>query len=291
MAPLRSRRARVRPRSRRKPPPSARSAAPGRGSSGRATYLYAVVASTREPTAEGAPDGLPETGRLRWLPVGDGLWLAAADAPLDRYRAEAIEKGLKDLEWVSACAVAHERMVEHVSGLGTAVPMKLFTLFSTDARAVADVGRTRRTLRAVLSRIQGRQEWGVRVSVDEVTARASARTRAERAAEGLSAGARFLTRKRQEHKEVRDIVELGRGEADAVFDELALYADQTRRRAPAAAEPGLRLLLDAAFLVAVPRTAAFREAVRRQAERLAPQGYRVVLTGPWPAYNFVAGTQ
>jgi hypothetical protein len=31
--------------------------------------------------------------------------------------------------------------------------------------------------------------------------------------------------------------------------------------------------------------------VRRQAERLAPQGYRVVLTGPWPAYNFVASAR
>jgi hypothetical protein len=258
---------------------------------GQATYLYAVVASAREPSAEGAPNGPPGLGRLRWLSVGEGLWLAAADAPLDRFSAAAIEKGLKDLEWVSACALAHERMVEHVSSLGTAIPMKLFTLFSSDARAAADVGRSRRRLGTVLRRIEGRQEWGVRVSVDEVTARAAARERADRAAEGLSAGARFLTRKRQEHREVRDIVAAGRGEADTVFDEVSRHADETRRRTPSAAEPGLRLLLDAAFLVPVRRTAAFREAVRGQAERLAPEGYRVVLTGPWPAYNFVAGAR
>ena len=82
---------------------------------------------------------------------------------------------------MSACAIAHERVVEHVSRLGTAVPMKLFTLFSSDARAVADLGRSRTRLRAVLRRIEGRQEWGVRVSVDEATARdASARARASR---------------------------------------------------------------------------------------------------------------
>ena len=72
---------------------------------------------------------------------------------------------------------------------------------------------------------------------------------------------------------------------------MARHSDQTQRRPPAAAEPGLRLLLDAAFLVPVTRVAAFRESVRRQAERLAPQGYRVVLTGPWPAYNFVASAR
>jgi gas vesicle protein GvpL/GvpF len=279
VAPVRSRRAALKPRTRKAPPPKPAAA----------SYLYAVVASTAEPSAAGAPEGPPGMGRLRWLSVGNGLWLAAADAPLPRYGSAAIEKGLKDLDWVSACAIAHERVVEHVSRLGTVVPMKLFTLFSSDARAMADLGRSRTRLRAVLGRIEGRQEWGVRVSVDEATARTRARERAEQAAEGLSAGARFLTRKGQEHKEVRDILDLGRSAADDVFAGLAPHADDTRRRPPSAAEPGLRLLLDAAFLVPMARADAFREAVRKQAERLAPSGYRVVLTGPWPAYNFVAG--
>ena len=50
-------------------------------------------------------------------------------------------------------------------------------------------------------------------------------------------------------------------------------------------------MLDAAFLVPVKRVATFRASVRKQAERLASHGYRVVLTGPWPAYNFVAGAR
>jgi hypothetical protein len=255
-----------------------------------ATYLFAVVAADAEPAATGAPESPPGLGPLRWLALGKGLWLAAADAPLPRFSAAEIEKGLRDLDWVSSCAIAHERMVEHVSRLGTVVPMKLFTLFSSDARAAADLGRSRARLRAVLRRIQGRQEWGVRVSVDEAAARTEARSRAERATEGLTAGARFLTRKRQEHKEARDILDTGRSAADEVFTDLAAHADDTRRRPPAASEPGLRLLLDAAFLVPAARAAAFRDAVRREADRLAPSGYRVVLTGPWPAYNFVAAS-
>jgi Gas vesicle synthesis protein GvpL/GvpF len=258
-------------------------------SSPRATYLYSLLERAAEPDGAGAPAGLPGMGPLRWLAVGEGLWLAAADAPLERYDTKAIEKGLKDLEWVSACAVAHERVVEHVSGLGTAIPMKLFTLFTSDARAVAHVARSRRRLRALLRQLAGRQEWGIRVSVDDAQARTAARQRAERAAEGLTTGARFLTLKGRENREVREIVDRGRVEAETVFADAERHADQTRRREPAAAEPGLRLLLDAAFLVSVESAAAFREAVRRHAERLAPRGYRVVLTGPWPAYNFVAG--
>ncbi len=244
--------------------PGTRKAAPPK-SAAAASYLYAVVASAAEPSTSGAPAGPPGMGPLRWFPVGNGLWLAAADAPLPRYASAAIEKGLKDLDWVSACAVAHERVVEHVSTLGSAIPMKLFTLFSSDARATAELGRAQARLRAVLRRIEGRQEWGVRVSVDEAAARARARERAQQATGGLSAGARFLTRKRQEHKEVRDIVDLGRTAADEVFEAVARHADESQRRPPLAAEPGLRLLLDAAFLVPVKRVAAFRESVRRQA--------------------------
>jgi hypothetical protein len=281
VAPVRSRRAALKPRTRKAPPtkPAA------------ASYLYAVVASAAEPRVAGAPAGPPGMGPLRWLSVGNGLWLAAADAPLPRYGSAAIEKGLKDLDWVSACALAHERVVEHVSALGGAIPMKLFTLFSSDERALAELGRAKARLRTVLRRIEGRQEWGVRVSVDEATARTRARARAQQAAGGLSAGAGFLTRKRQEHKEVRDIVDLGRTAADEVFQAVARHSDESQRRPPLAAEPGLRLLLDAAFLVPTRRVAAFRESVRRQAERLAPHGYRVVLTGPWPAYNFVAAAR
>ena len=271
-------------------PRPARPARARAGAAGPATYLYALVESAAEPDGAETPPGLPGTGRLRWLAVGKGLWLGAADAPLERYDTAAIEKGLKDLQWVSSCAVAHERVIEHVSRLGTVIPMKLFTLFTSDTRAVAHVARSRARLRALLRRLAGRQEWGIRVSVDDVKARAAARQTAERAAEGLTTGARFLTLKGRENREVREIVDRGRGEAAAVFADAERHADQTRRREPAAAEPGLRLLLDAAFLVPVGKAGAFREAVRRQAERLAPRGYRVVLTGPWPAYNFVAGT-
>ena len=46
-----------------------------------------------EPTASGAPDGLPGLGPLRWLAAGRGLWLAAADAPLAPLRLRRHREG------------------------------------------------------------------------------------------------------------------------------------------------------------------------------------------------------
>src|SRR5260370_777580 len=84
-----------------------------------ATYLYCLVHATKGPSLRAAPAGLPGTGKPRALAAGEGLWLVAADAPLDRYGAKPIEKGLQDLTWVSSCAVPHEAMVEDVSKAGT----------------------------------------------------------------------------------------------------------------------------------------------------------------------------
>ncbi|TMB13759.1 MAG: hypothetical protein E6J65_24825, partial [Deltaproteobacteria bacterium] len=100
-----------------------------------ATYLYCLVRSARAPSLRGAPAGLPGAAPTRTIDAGGGLWLVAADAPLDRYGEKPIERGLQDLAWVSSVAVPHEAVVEHLAKIGTVVPMKLLTLFRSDERA------------------------------------------------------------------------------------------------------------------------------------------------------------
>jgi hypothetical protein len=50
-------------------------------------------------------------------------------------------------------------------------------------------------------------------------------------------------------------------------------------------------ILDAAFLVASGARTRFRKEAERQAAALAGAGGELVLTGPWPAYNFVAAEE
>ena len=253
------------------------------------TYAYALLRARRPPRVPRGLRGLPETGPVRVLPAEAGLWLLVADAPLGRYSAEAIERGLRDLDWVSACAVGHETVVERFASADALAPMKLFTLFESDARALAVIQRDRTRLARTLDRIAGRQEWGVRVLLDE--RRALARLR-EQSATGRSAargsGASFLARKKAERDTTRRLLVAARGAMDPVFAELAKHADDARQRGPTPSEAGTRLLLDGAFLVPVRGAARFRAAVKRVGRRLEREGYDVALTGPWPAYSFVA---
>jgi len=252
-----------------------------------ATYLYCLVRSAREPSLRAAPAGLPGAGRPRAIDAGGGLWLVVADAPLERYGEKPIERGLRDLAWVSSVAVPHEAVVEHVAKNGTVVPMKLFTLFRSDARALEHVAKRRKRIDRLVERIDGREEWGLRVLLDETAALRRARDDAQAVAPGAP-GAAFLLRKKKEHDLAREVIEHARDRADGLFELLAVQADDARRRPPPPGEIGKRVLLDAAFLLQRKKAKAFQTKVRAEAKKLADRDYQLTLTGPWPAYTFVS---
>jgi hypothetical protein len=255
------------------------------------TYLYCLVRCRKAPLVGKAPRGLPGMGRVRAVAVRETLWLIVADAPRERYDAAAIESGLRDLGWVSACGMAHEAVIEHFAraAAGAVIPMKLFTIFSTEARALEHISRDIRRLERLLDRLAGRQEWGVRIALDEARAMTRARERARRAVGPVGSGASFLRLKKEERDLRRRLFQDARAEIDPVFEELARHADDARRRPPSAAEAAARLLLDAAFLVPSKNAAKFRTAASRIAAHLDPEGCALTLTGPWPPYNFVSG--
>jgi hypothetical protein len=254
-----------------------------------ATYLYCVAHGKRAPSLARAPRGLPGTGPLRAVDAGHGLWIVVTDAPLDRYGSEPVEARLRDLDWVAACATAHEAVVEHVARTATTIPLKLFTLFTTEARALAHIARLRPAIERAVQRVAGREEWGVRIHVDEARARRLQRERVTRATAGVTSGTRFLLVKKQTQQALREALARGRGDVDATFEALAQTADDARRRPPDAVD-GTRLVLDAAFLLPPRRLAAFKRAARARATQLARHGYTLTLSGPWPPYNFVGGT-
>ncbi len=269
-----------------KPSRGARTAAPSRARA--AIYVYGLVAAPAAPAVAAAPQGLPRLSSPRALAAGDGLWLIVADAPLPDYGSDAIGRRLEDLSWVSTCALAHERVVEHFAAAGTVVPMKLFTLFAGDARAVEHIAGQRERLERLLSRVAGCREWGVRVHLDERRARKAATAAGETLPGDGGTGTAFLQQKRRQQEASRQAVARAQARAEEVHEALAARARGVVRREPLAAEPGERLLLDAAFLVPEGDAAAFEAEVGRGSEALARLGCETILTGPWPPYNFVA---
>lgn len=250
------------------------------------TYVYCVIASARPPRLTKVPRGLAGMGPARLLDVERGLHIVAADAPLSRYGEAAINRGLSDLDWVSRAAVAHEAVVESFIDAPAVLPMKLFTIFTSDARAVEHVRAQRVRIAAVVKRVANQHEWGVRVVLDRVQAVRGASGSA-RAVAGRT-GIDYLARKKARRDAAVELAERARDTVAALYDRLAARSRQARRRGAAELPAdGGPLLLDAAFLVPRTRSAAFRALAAREARALAAHGYALTVTGPWPPYTFV----
>jgi len=249
-------------------------------------YVYCVIASGRRPRPTQGSRGLPRTGPVRVLDADDGLYVVVADAPLSEYGEAAIARGLANLEWVSRAAMAHERVVESFGKADAVLPMKLFTIFTSDARVLAHVSEQRKRIETLVRRVTGHDEWSIRVVLDRARAEQAA-TKSRVSSDGRT-GVAYLAQKKARRDAAKELAERAQETVADLYDRVSATArDAKRRTASELPAQGGSLLLDAAFLIPRSRTASFKTLVSREAKAMARHGYGVTVTGPWPPYSFV----
>lgn len=247
------------------------------------TYLYAIVKSDAPAWTKKSPAGLAGMARPRFVDVGDDLHLLVADAPLKLYDASVIDANLRDLDWVGARAAEHEAVLEHTLAVGTCIPMKMFTLFSSEDRALAHVKKVKKSLAKVAAKLDGCEEWALRILLDEKRARSKRRTEIK-----PTSGTGFLQRKKAIDDERRVAGARGAAEADELFASLSKLAKKSKRRPAPNRELEQRVFLDAAFLVDKADVKKLKAAITKVAKVLVDEGFDISLSGPWPAYSFAS---
>jgi hypothetical protein len=238
------------------------------------------VASRRRPSI-GKVVGPPGTRTPRLLELRPNRYLVVSDAPLDSFGEASLAARLSDLDWVSRAAVAHDAVVERFISADAVLPMKVFTIFTSDERAIAKTRSDWDRIESLLKDVTGQAEWGLRLMFDQQNAPMTPTPR-------TSTGRSYLLAKRKQRTETVAHRRLVHRRTAGVVTALAAIARDVRQRPLAtAATTGSRLLLDAAFLVPRTRERRFRAAVARETRRLTPEGYAVHLSGPWPPYSFI----
>jgi len=258
-------------------------AAPGRGA--KPVYVFCVVKSSRTPAPPRERRKLPGVGKPRAFDLAAGLFVVLADASARDFSPEVLEPKLRDLDWVSRFAVLHSAVVDHYSKFGPVVPMKLFTVFSSELRAKEHIMHLKPRLERVMRRVAGKQEWGVRVRFDRTLAARAAR--GGDGAEAARSGADFLRKKQRERQAELDISSGARSAAETLFVGLSKKASAADRRKLGADEVASGIVLEASFLVEARAAGAFRTSLDRAAHQLAHAGLVASLSGPWPPYSFV----
>ena len=251
-------------------------------------YVYCLLHSIKRPAVRRMPAGMPGATGVRVIGVGDELWAVVSTVPSADYGEAALARGLQEVEWVGERAIAHERVVERFLGAAAVLPMQLFTIFTGDDRVIDHVRADRRRISRILKRIEGKVEWGLRLTWNERSARAIAGRSSARSGRPGPRGTAYLIRKRDVLDLNRTRLAQARAEANTLYRALSRESSEaTRRTSMERAAPGSRLLLDAAFLVSSRDAGSFRAALRTRARSLRSAGVSVSLTGPWPPYNFI----
>jgi hypothetical protein len=265
------------------------------GEEARALYVYCVGARGELARVFGGelPPAIESSGGLELIAGGE-LAAVASAVPLSDYGEEALGARLEDASWTAVRALRHEGVVEHFARRAAVAPLRFGTIYLRRESVGRMLEERGGELRRVLARLEGREEWGVNVYAERAklkaeVARLSPRLRemSERA-DSSAPGQAYLLRKKVDalrDEETRAETKRAAAEMEAALAAESVGAARLRLLKDEANERGE---LAAKFAFLVPRDAfdRFRAAAERLAERYAPLGFRIELTGPWPAYNF-----
>ncbi|MET8306011.1 GvpL/GvpF family gas vesicle protein [Micromonospora sp. NPDC005173] len=246
-----------------------------------AAWLHGVVRDAEPATLAAivGMDGAP----VRAVSAA-GLVAVVSTAPLDEYGEQPLRRNLEDLAWLERAARAHHAVVEALARRGPVVPARLATVHTNDDRVAGSLTARRAELVATLDRLTGRGEWGVKGYLVPGAATASAE-----AAGAGRVGTAYLRRRRAQLTAREERQHVASAAADAVHAALCELAVAGRRHAPqdrrlsGASTP---MVLNGAYLVDLAELSRFTELVGSLSGR--HPGLHLELTGPWPAYSFVA---
>jgi hypothetical protein len=243
------------------------------------------------------PAGIEDGVALELVGAAD-LGAVVSAVPRAEYGEEALQARLADPEWTAVRAMRHEKVLEYFAARTSIIPLRFATIYLSRERIEEMISERREELTSIIERLAGRDEWAVNVCRDtaalmEAIVAISPRL-AEMAgrAEKTSPGQAFLLRKQIEALKIDEARAETKRVIEAIERRLAALSDGASR---------LRVMKDEmsdqgevvaklVFLVLRERFIEFQ----RTAEELAREnrkGFRLEMTGPWPAYNFSSAVE
>ncbi|MBB4936130.1 hypothetical protein FHR32_000435 [Streptosporangium album] len=213
-----------------------------------------------------------------------GLVAYVSTVPLEEFGEEPLRRSLEDLDWIGATARAHHHVVESVAETVPTAPVRLVTVYSSEEQVSDLLARRHDDFVAVLSRVVGRREWGVKAYAARETAPPPAE---EEPTGGDGPGTAYLKRRQASLHSREDAWRHTAAQAERVHTTLADVAVASLRQRPQDPELSGRtesMVLNGAYLVDDDRVGEFTAAL----DALREREIDLELTGPWAPYSFTA---
>ena len=250
-------------------------------------YVYAI---TREP-ARPHVEAVDQTDNYGSTKAGG---VSAVFTPVSReaFSQEAIDRRAGDLEWLGAIGYRHQAVIAHLMRDTAVIPLRAFTLFSGEDALKQFLSDNGERLADVLERLDGKQEWTIRIEFDPqkwhdaLTGRVASLRELQGQIDSAAPGKAFLLRKKLE-EETKKASRTAEREVVAeiestVLKELQCETVAETREQREGAIPQINVLLNR------DEEARIEEVRRELSGKYAVEGITLAVTGPWPPYTFAS---
>jgi hypothetical protein len=250
-------------------------------------YVYAITREPVQPEGE-AVDRSSNFGSA----AGGGVHAIYTPVSDAEFSQESIDHRAGDLEWLGAIGYRHQDVVTHLMKSTSVVPLRAFTLFSSAEALRHYLEENGATLAKALGRLDGKQEWTLRIEFDPQQWNASLAARVDslrdltRQIDTASPGKAFLLKKKLDDErrkaskdaELQVVNEIER----AVLDKLRCETIAESRQQRDGAFPQINVLINR------DEEAVLQELHTSLSDRYAHEGIALSVSGPWPPYTFAS---
>jgi hypothetical protein len=252
-------------------------------------YLYALTRGGCQagPLGQGVDPRFP----VEIVPCKQTAGVASR-VGLDQFDVRKLESENTDVNWLSQVAIRHNQVISDAARRQPLLPLRLGALFHSRLSLLAKMEQWESVVIDFLNSLGDRQEWAAKIYIDphqdEENLATACRISSHQATD-VGTGTRYLTEKRDRHRESRALHQRYQKEVAAVETSLMNQADRYCRTRPLPANlTGRRekMLWNAAFLL--PRSASERwlALVEEMRCAAASEGLLLEVSGPWPPYHF-----
>lgn len=257
-----------------------------------AVYVYGVIASG--PALGDLPPGIDGRSAVCVVEQG-GLTALVSQVARADFDEERLREHLADIGWVEETARRHELVLEAIGQAATVIPMRMCTVYSSEAGVRELLRSERRALSDALDYLDGKTEWGVKVfSYSPAEDRAGASIAPDHGARARGpSGAAYMQRRLRERDARAAAAQQLEAAATQIHEALCTVAADAVIAPPQRPQLSGRsgeMVLNGVYLVGDEARDRFHARARALAEQFADLGLELECTGPWPAYNFVPGT-
>ncbi|GAA1971640.1 GvpL/GvpF family gas vesicle protein [Catenulispora subtropica] len=245
-------------------------------------WLYAVVSADGPPL----PDTSGVAGESPYLVPGPGVAAVAGRVPRADFDEEPLRARLEDVAWLDRTVRTHHRVIAALATTRPVLPMRYATVYREDSGVSAMLSAHRDELLAILERITGCTEWGVKIYLAHASSALSDSDSVQPADEQRP-GTAYLLRRKAQRWDRQETLRLAADEVGRFHGALAATAVERARHPLQDSETSGRrepMLLNGAYLVADEHLPTWEKMI---ASFVADHDeLSVEVTGPWPAYSF-----